>query len=146
MDYMWYAIGVLIVIALVDCYNGWKLGSKISNKTEEQINTELKSLFGNLDEGIANIKTNLDNFKTTIENIQTTINEKIEDLKEIKAKIEEIVDTIKNFKEQLENIKDQFNGFKDAIDKQKSYEAQIVSLQEEVKTLKAKLPEENKEA
>ena len=63
MDYVSYGVILLIIIAIIDCYNGWKLGSKITGKTDDQINEELKDSVANLDQTITNVKDNLDNFK-----------------------------------------------------------------------------------
>ena len=45
MDYILYGVIVLIVITLINCYNGWKLGNKVNNTTAEDIANSINSFF-----------------------------------------------------------------------------------------------------
>lgn len=137
-QYLWYAVGFLIVVAVIDCYNGWKLGSKISGKDADDINNEIKNGFLNLNETIEGWKTTIDDLKTNIENMKKLIDEKVQDFIEIKEKVEDIINTIKDFKDQIDEIKNNLKLNKENEEKVKASEQKIIELQTQIDDMKAK--------
>lgn len=94
-------IGIIavIIIVVVDWYNGWKLTSKLSSIEKEDL-SNLISSFSDIKSKIDEIKSNDKNYEETINDIKDLIKE----IEELKSNLDKISSDINELKEKTNYI------------------------------------------
>ena len=100
MDFMSITEGLVVlvlIVACVDAYNGFKLGSKLSGKTEEEIKTKLEETTGDVKETVNQVKDIVEQTKEIMDQI-----------KELKEKFDQLtgkVDVLTSNTEEINTYK-----------------------------------------